>query len=208
MFRLTYARSDDAYISAMQQRSRRVHSLLIPATLIAALGACAHPAPPRPTPRPTATAVLAETNGHYAALQLTALALLAADSVPSVEPSETAQAAARLLAERIASMRGDFEATTAAMTTGELETTESLWMRLAMSHAALEILYDDARSLASDPLATSAELRDLALQLEGVLELARVSSGLAAGRLSGGGSPPAPASGAPPRVIPRGAASL
>jgi hypothetical protein len=88
------------------------------------------------------------------------------------------------------------------MTTGELETTESLWMRLAMSHAALEILYDDARALADDPLATSAELHDLAMQLEGVLELARVSSGLAAGRLSGDGSSTSAApSGASPEVV-------
>jgi len=173
----------------MHRRSRRFHSLLIPASLAAALAACAHPVPPRPTPHPTATAVLAETNGHYAALQLTAIAIMTADTAPSVQPSEEAQAAARQLAERIAPVRGDFEATTAAMTTGELETTESLWMRLAVSHAALEILYDDARALASDPLATTAELRDLAVQLEGVLELARVSSGLAAGRLGAGGAP-------------------
>ena len=198
MSRVTYACQDGAYISPMHRRSRRFHPLLIPALLPAALAACAHSAPPpRPAPHPTATVVLAETNGHYAALQLTAIAIMKADTAPSVQPSEEAQAAARQLAERIAPLRGDFEATTVAMTTGELETTESLWMRLAVSHAALEILYDDARALASDPLATTAELRDLAEQLEGVLELARVSSKLAAGRLGARGSPPA----APPRGV-------
>jgi hypothetical protein len=94
------------------------------------------------------------------------------------------------VAERIASVRGDFEAVTVAMTTSELERTQSLWMRLALGQAALEWLYVDARTLAADPQASPAELRDLAVQLAGALELARASSRLAAARLQSPLPPP------------------
>jgi len=63
-------------------------------------------------------------------------------------------------------------------------------MRLAMGHAALEWLYQDARTLAADPLASPSELRQLAEQLAGTLELAQASSRLAAARLQSAPPPP------------------
>ena len=80
------------------------------------------------------------------------------------------------------------------MSTRELEQTRSLWMRLALSHAALEELYRSALTLSADPAATPDEVRDLAEQLAGALELARASSRMAADQLQ---APPA----APPTAI-------
>jgi hypothetical protein len=134
-------------------------------------------------------AVLQASSEHYAAVQQLADSLAGAENGGSTDPSEGSRATAGRLADQIGSLRGDFEAVTVAMTTSELEETRSLWMRLALGHAALEWLYRDARGLAADPLASPAELHDLAVQLAGALELARASSRLAAARLQ---SPPPP----------------
>jgi hypothetical protein len=115
-----------------------------------------------------------------------------ADSVAEAEreeegaPSEGAQAAARQLAGRIDQVRGDFETLTVSMTTDELDRTLPLWMRLAISQAALEMLHQDAARLAEDPATSPAEVHHLATQLSGSLELARISSRLAAHRIEPG----------------------
>ena len=141
-------------------------------------------AAPRALPRHAdAVMVLQASSEHYAALQHIADSLAAATADSESAPSETSRVAAAGLAQGIASLRGDFETVTAAMTTRELEQTRSLWMRLALSQAAIEALDIDARRMAVDPLANPAELRDLAVQLSGALELARMSSRLAATRL-------------------------
>jgi len=141
-------------------------------------------AAPRAVPRhPDAVTALQASSEHYAALQHTADSLAAATTDSGTAPSEGSRAAAAGLAGGIASLRGDFETVTVAMTTRELEDTRSLWMRLALSQAAIEALDLEARRIAADPLANPAELRDLALQLSGALELARMSSRLAAARL-------------------------
>lgn len=137
-------------------------------------------------------AALQASSEHYAAVQQLADSLAAAENAGSTGPSEGSRASAGRLAEQIGSLRGDFEAVTVAMTTNELEETRSFWMRLALGHAALEWLYRDARTLAADPLASPAELRDLAVQLAGALELARASSRLAAARLQSPSPPPPP----------------
>jgi hypothetical protein len=134
-------------------------------------------------------ATLQASSEHYAALQHIADSLAALTGAESTGPSETSRAAAAQLAERIGSLRGDFESLTVAMTTQELEATRSLWMRLALGQAAIEWLELDARRLAADPLASPAEVRELAVQLAGALELARACSRLAADRLQ---SPPLP----------------
>ena len=162
-------------------RGFRTRRLCVLGALAMGWGGCAAPA--ELPPRPDAVAALQASSEHYAALQHLADSLSAAGNDGSTEPSEASRAAARGLAERIASLRGDFEAVTVAMTTSELEQTRSLWMRLALGHAALEWLYRDASGLADDPLASPAEVRDLALQLSGTLELARACSRLAAARL-------------------------
>jgi hypothetical protein len=65
-------------------------------------------------------------------------------------------------------------------------------MRLALSNAPMEQLYRSALTLSADPAATPDEVRDLAEQLAGTLELARASSRMAADRLQTPVPPPAP----------------
>lgn len=110
----------------------------------------------------------------------------------AAESGEAAQSAARTIADRIAPLRGEFEDVTVSMSTVELERTRSLWMRLALSHAAMEELYRSALSLSADPAATPDEVRDLAEQLSGAMELARASSRMAADRLQAPVPPPSP----------------
>jgi hypothetical protein len=140
--------------------------------------ACA--APPAAPIAPRAAAALESASEDYAALQSIAEAVT--DTGATV-PGEEAQSAARFLADRIARLRGEFETLTVAMSTAELERTQSLWMRLALSHAALEQLYGAALSLSADPAASADEVRDLAAQLAGALELARACSRMAADQL-------------------------
>ena len=138
---------------------------------------------------PHAVALLETASAEYAALQLRADSL----TTGAVrESGEAAQSAARSIADAIAPLRGEFEEVTVGMSTAELEQTRSLWMRLALSHAALEQLYRSALTLSADPAATPDEVRDLAEQLAGTLELARASSRMAADRLQTPVPPPAP----------------
>ena len=145
-----------------------------------ACAACATPPSSDLVLPPRAVALLVAASADYAALQLRADSLTTSEVH---ESGEAAQSAARSLADGIAPLRGEFEDVTVGMSTAELERTRSLWMRLALSHAALEQLYRSALTLSSDPAATPDEVRDLAEQLAGALELARASSRMAADRL-------------------------
>jgi hypothetical protein len=147
--------------------------------LLLALGACAPPPLPPPA-HPPAGSVLQAVGDRYADLQWLADSVVAAEQPAVGDPSEEAQTAARTLARRIALVRGDFEAVTVSMTTEQLDRALPLWMRLAISQAALEMLHQDAARLAQDPAASPAEVHDLAVQLSGSLELGRVTSRLAA----------------------------
>ena len=167
----------------------RCRPAFLTALLLAAVTACVQPAPAPAPAHPDAIAVLQTASADYAALQSAADSLTAARPV-NTEPGEEAQSSARYLADRIAGLRGEFETVTVAMSTAELERTRSLWMRLALSHAALELLYRSALELSADPAASADEVRDLAAQLAGALELARASSRMAADRLQPGPPPP------------------
>jgi hypothetical protein len=149
------------------------------ALCILTLGACGSAAR-GPTPRPPAEAVLTEVGDNYAELERIADSVTAETDTEVPASSELAQVAARNLAGRIDRALGGFEAITLAMSTDELERTRSLWVRLAATEAALQLLYEDATRLASDPAATSDELYALSTQLSGSLELGRVSSRMAA----------------------------
>jgi hypothetical protein len=153
-----------------------------------ACAACAAPSSDLVMP-PRAVALLQSASADYAALQLKADSLTAS---AARESGEAAQSAARSIADGIAPLRGEFEDVTVGMSTVELERTRSLWMRMALSHAALEQLYRSALTLSADPAATPDEVRDLAEQLAGTLELARASSRMAADRLQTPLPPPTP----------------
>jgi hypothetical protein len=142
------------------------------------------PEPPVSPGRPSAVSAADTLGDHYAALQLVADSVVAAQSPDDATPSELAQVTARNLARRIHAVAGDYETLSVAMTTADYERGGSLWIRLALAQAALEILEEDAARLGEDPATGPADVRDLADQLSGVLELGRVT-GRAASRVFG-----------------------
>ncbi|MBA3260200.1 MAG: hypothetical protein H0T68_12145 [Gemmatimonadales bacterium] len=147
--------------------------------LASSAAACGPAARTRPV-HPPAAAVLQEVGDHYAELGRIADSLTAETDASDRASGELAQVAALNLAGRIGRARGGFEAITLAMNAVQLERTRGLWVRLAVTEAALDLLYEDATRLASDPSATAGELHALSSQLAGSLELGRVSSRLAA----------------------------
>ena len=166
-----------------------IRAALAPALLAGpiAIGFGARSGAPRPSPspvRPSAFAAADTLGDHYAALQRAADSVQAAQSAADAAPSELAQVTARNLARRIHAVSGDYETLSLAMTAADYERGLSLWMRLALAQAALEILEEDAARLGDDPATGPADLRDLADQLSAVLELGRVS-GRAASRAFG-----------------------
>jgi hypothetical protein len=151
---------------------------------------------PRPTPspvRPSAAAAADTLGDHYAALELAADSVVAAQSADDIAPSELAQVMARNLARRIQAVSGDYESLSVAMKAADYERGASLWMRLALAQAALEMLEEDAARLGDDPATGPADVRNLADQLSGVLELGRVSGRAASRTFGAPASPPPPA---------------
>ena len=73
----------------------------------------------------------------------------------------------------------DYGKLSVAMTAADYERGVSLWMRLALAQAALEMLQEDALRLGDDPATGPADVRDLADRLSGVLELGRVTGRVA-----------------------------
>jgi hypothetical protein len=126
---------------------------------------------------------------HYAELELMADSIGAAQATLSEEEdasSELAQVTARNLAGRIRSLYPDYSAVSLAMTASDYERGVSLWMRLSMAQAALELLEEDATRLGEDPDTGPAEVHRLADQLSGALELGRVTGRVAARTFTGG----------------------
>jgi hypothetical protein len=148
-------------------------------SLALVLSACGAPTPAPAPVRPTASAAADSLGDHYAALELLADSVVAAQSPEDAAPSELAQVTARNLAGRIEALSGDYGTLSVAMTASDYERGVSLWMRLAMAQAALELIHEDAYRLANDPTTGPADLRDLADRLSGALELGRVSGRMA-----------------------------
>jgi hypothetical protein len=148
-------------------------------SLAFALGACGAPAAAPIPVRPTASAAADSLGDHYAALEWLADSVVAAQSPDDAAPSELAQVTARNLAGRIEALSGDYGTLSVAMTAADYERGVSLWMRLAMAQAALELIHEDAYRLANDPTTGPSDLRDLADRLSGALELGRVSGRMA-----------------------------
>jgi hypothetical protein len=69
-------------------------------------------------------------------------------------------------------LEGDFEETTAALSTSQLEQVLPLWERLVFAHAGVVLLQEQASSLGLDPSLDPSELQDLAYQLSVVLDFA------------------------------------
>jgi hypothetical protein len=117
-------------------------------------------------------AALATLGQKYGDLQQWAAAIAATtDTLPSVDP-ERARVLADQLAHLIAPLERDFENTTAALSTAQLEQILPLWERMAFAHAGFVMLEDRAVALGGDPALDPSELHELVTQLSAVLDLA------------------------------------
>jgi len=159
-----------------------IPSGLIPVLLAGslALGAAGCGGAPTPAPaRPSASAAADTLGDHYAALEVLADSVGAAQAADDATPSELAQVTAQNLARRIQALSSDYVNVSVAMTAAEYERGVSLWMRLALAQAALDLLQEDAARLGNDPTTGPDDVRDLADRLSGVLELGRVTGRVA-----------------------------
>jgi hypothetical protein len=157
-----------------------IASALAPAVLAGSIALGLGGRAPTPSPvRPSASAAASALGDHYAALELIADSVGAAQSADDAAPSELAQVAARNLAGRIQALSDDYGTVSVAMTAADYERGVSLWMRLALAQAALELVQEDALRLGNDPATGPADVRDLADRLSGVLEFGRVTGRVA-----------------------------
>lgn len=117
-------------------------------------------------------AALASLGQEYGDLQQWAAAIAATTDTLRSENSEAARVLAHQLARLISPLEEDFQRTTAALSTAQLELVLPLWERMAFAHAGFAMLQEEAAALGGDPALQPAELHDLAAQLSAVLDFA------------------------------------
>jgi hypothetical protein len=115
---------------------------------------------------------------EYSDLQQWVAAVAAATDTLSAQDSERSRVLAEQLARLIRPLERDFEETTAALSTDQLELVLPLWERMAFAHAGLVMLQEEAAALGGDPALQPAELRELVVQLSAVLDFAAEIQGL------------------------------
>ena len=115
-------------------------------------------------------AALVSLGQEYGDLQLWATAI--AQATDTLESPESARALAHQLARVMGPLEKDFEKTTAALSTSQLEQILPLWERMVFAHAGFALLQERASTLGVDPSIDPAELHDLAFQLSVVLDFA------------------------------------
>jgi hypothetical protein len=115
-------------------------------------------------------AALVSLGQEYGELQQWATAV--AEATDTLESAERARALADQLARVMGPLEADFEKTTAALSTSQLEQILPLWERLVFAHAGVTLLQEQAATLGVDPALDPAELHDLAYQLSEVLDFA------------------------------------
>jgi erythromycin esterase-like protein len=125
-----------------------------------------------PPEGPSSQAALTSLGQEYEDLQLWTAAITATTDTLSPVSTEQARALADQLARLIRPLEDDFENTTAALSTDQLELILPLWERMAFAHAGFVMLQEQATALGSDPTLEPAELHDLAAQLSAVLDFA------------------------------------
>jgi hypothetical protein len=76
------------------------------------------------------------------------------------------------LAQLMLPLEEDFENTTAALSTAQLELVLPLWERMAFAHAGFVMLQEEAAALGGDPAMQPFELHELVGELSVVLEFA------------------------------------
>jgi hypothetical protein len=109
---------------------------------------------------------------EYGDLQQWATAIAATTDTLSSGSSERARAMADQLARLMRPLERDFQNTTAALSTAQLELVLPLWERMAFAHAGFAMLQEQAMALGENPALQPAELHELAAQLSAVLDFA------------------------------------
>jgi hypothetical protein len=117
-------------------------------------------------------AALASLGREYDDLRLWATAVAATTDTLPAESSELARTLAHQLARLMRPLEDDFQKTTAALSTAQLELILPLWERMAFAHAGFALLQEEALALGDDPALQPAELHDLADQLSAILDFA------------------------------------
>jgi hypothetical protein len=117
-------------------------------------------------------AALISLGQEYGDLQQWAAAIAATTDTLRSENSEGARMLADQLARLMRPLEEDFQRTTAALSTDQLELILPLWERMAFAHAGFVMLQEQAVALGGDPALQPGELQDLAAQLSAVLEFA------------------------------------
>jgi erythromycin esterase-like protein len=129
-------------------------------------------------------AALTSLGQEYGDLQQWATALAAASDTLDPENAERARVLADQLARIMKPLEQDFENTTAALSTSQLELILPLWERMAFAHAGFALLQERASTLGLDPVVDPSELHDLAAQLQAVLDFAAEIQRLALNQLT------------------------
>jgi len=115
-------------------------------------------------------AALVSLGQDYGELQLWATAIT--EATDTLESAERTRALAHQLARVMGPLEADFERTTAALSTSQLEQILPLWERMVFAHAGFAMLQARAASLGGDPSIDPSELHDLAFELSVVLDFA------------------------------------
>ena len=118
----------------------------------------------------TSRAALVSLGREYGDLQQWATAIT--EATDTLESAERTRALAHQLARVMGPLEADFERTTAALSTSQLEQILPLWERMVFAHAGFAMLQERASNLGGDPSIDPSELHDLAFELSVVLDFA------------------------------------
>ena len=118
----------------------------------------------------TSRAALLSLGQEYGDVQQWAIAIT--EATDTLESTERARVLAHQLARVLDPLEEDFEKTTAALSTSQLEQILPLWERMVFAHAGVLLLQEQAATLGVDPTLDPSELNDLAFQLSAVLDFA------------------------------------
>ena len=152
------------------------------AVLMFALGGLGSGATPlRPD---TSRLALASLGAEYDDLQQWAAAISETTDTLPLGDSERARVLADQLAQLMLPLQEDFEKTTAALSTAQLELILPLWERMAFAHAGFAMLQEEAAALGGDPMVEPAELHNLVGELSAVLDFAAEIQRLVLGELT------------------------
>ena len=117
-------------------------------------------------------AALTSLGQEYHELQQWAAAIAATTDTMPTGSSEGARVLAGQLARLMLPLEEDFEKTTAALSTAQLELVLPLWERMAFAHAGFVMLQEEAAAMGGDPTMEPLDLHELVGELSAVLELA------------------------------------